>query len=104
MGFYEALWSLSMYGFFRIIDRVPRTAGIYALLLGAAYGPVRFAMDFLRSEATDGRIAGFTPGQWWSLVFFVVCVGLLIWRVRSGDMSPGTVVDQEDSEEEATAG
>jgi phosphatidylglycerol:prolipoprotein diacylglycerol transferase len=104
MGFYEALWSLSMYGVFRILDRVPRTAGIYALLLGAAYGPVRFAMDFLRSEATDGRIGGFTPGQWWSLVFFVVCVGLLIWRVRSGDMSPGTVVDQEDSEVDVTGG
>lgn len=83
MGFYEALWSLGMFGVFWVMDRVPRTPGIYPLLLGAAYGPVRFAMDFLRPASTDDRYLGFTPGQYWSAIFFVVCVGLIVRQLRS---------------------
>src|SRR5690606_10806890 len=71
MGFCEALWSLGMFGVCWVLDRVPRRAGFYPLLLGAAYGPARFLMDFLRPETTDGRFLGFTPGQYWSVIFFV---------------------------------
>jgi len=85
MGLYEALWSLGMYLVFRFMDRVPRTVGLYAPLLGAAYAPVRFAMDFLRPETTDARYLGFTPAQYWSVVFFGVAVWILVKRLRSDD-------------------
>jgi phosphatidylglycerol:prolipoprotein diacylglycerol transferase len=85
MGFYEALWSLGMYGVYRFMDRVPRTPGIYAMLLGAAYGPVRFFMDFLRPESTDVRYLGLTPAQYWAAIFFLVCSGLVVWQVRKNE-------------------
>lgn len=85
MGFYEALWSLGMYLVFRFMDRIPRTPGIYALLLGAAYGPARFAMDFLRPESTDVRYLGLTPGQYWSAIFFFACVALIVRQVRKNE-------------------
>jgi len=88
MGMYEGLWSLGMYFVFRVMDRVPRTPALYALLLGAAYGPVRFAMDFLRPESTDVRYLGYTPAQYWAVVFFVVCVGLIVSVVRKQKTPP----------------
>lgn len=85
MGLYEALWSLTMFGVFKAMDRAPQVVGLYAPLLGAVYGPVRFGMDFLRPESTDARYLGFTPGQYWAALFTVACAGLLVQRLRSGD-------------------
>jgi phosphatidylglycerol:prolipoprotein diacylglycerol transferase len=85
MGLYEALWSVSMFGLFLLLDRVPRVSGLYVCLLGAFYGPVRFCMDFLRPESTDVRYAGYTPGQYWSVVLTLLAVGFLVKRLRSGD-------------------
>jgi phosphatidylglycerol---prolipoprotein diacylglyceryl transferase len=105
LGLYEGLWSLSMFGLFMLLDRVPRTPGIYPLLLGALYGPVRIAMDFFRPESTDARYAGFTPAQYWAAIFTVVAVGFLVMRLRSGD--PPFVVEKgpdAESEPDAQAG
>jgi phosphatidylglycerol:prolipoprotein diacylglycerol transferase len=85
LGLYEALWSLMMFGLFKAMDRVPRIPGIYPLILGTVYGPVRFGMDYLRPLSTDVRYLGFTPGQYWSTIFFLVCVYFLVMRLRSGD-------------------
>lgn len=89
MGLYEALWSLTMFGILSLMDRRAWKPGTLVLTFGLAYGPVRFAMDFLRPEYSDARYAGFTPGQYWAAVFTVVCVGALIWRVRSTDAPVG---------------
>lgn len=83
MGLYEALWSLGMFGVFKWMDRAPRLVGLYAPLLGVAYGPVRFAMDFLRPVSTDARYLGFTPGQYWAAIFTVACIALLVHRIRT---------------------
>lgn len=83
MGFYEALWSLGMFGVFWVLDRVPRKPGIYPALLGVTYGPARFAMDFLRPETTDARYFGFTPAQYWSVVFFLISLYFLFRFLRS---------------------
>jgi phosphatidylglycerol:prolipoprotein diacylglycerol transferase len=91
MGLYEALWSLMMFGLFKLMDRRPWKPGTFVLTLGLAYGPVRFAMDFLRPEATDARYLGFTPGQYWAAVFTLVCVGALVMRVRSADEPLGPI-------------
>ncbi len=85
LGLYEALWSLAMYGLFKLMDRRPRIPGIYPLLLGLVYGPVRFAMDYLRPESTDVRYLGYTPGQYWSVVFTLVCLAFLWKRWKSQD-------------------
>jgi phosphatidylglycerol:prolipoprotein diacylglycerol transferase len=84
MGFYEALWSLGMFGVFWLIDRVPRKAGLFGALLGMSYGPARFAMDFLRPETTDDRYFGFTPAQYWSVIFFVFCTWMFVKLMRTG--------------------
>ena len=64
MGFYEALWSIAVFGLFLLLDRVPRRPGFYVTLLGVLYAPTRFAMDFLRPESTDVRYFSLTPAQW----------------------------------------
>ena len=84
MGLYEALWSLSVFGLFTFMDRT-RTfvPGLYVVLLGTLYGPVRFAMDFLRPESTDPTYGGFTPGQYWAALLTVVGIAFLVQRMRS---------------------
>lgn len=86
MGLYESLFSLTMFGFLQVFDRIRAWApGVQVLLLGVAYAPVRFAMDFLRPETTDNRwLLGLTPAQYWAVLFFVVSVVFLVQRVRSG--------------------
>lgn len=86
MGLYEALWSLSVFLLFTGMDRwrtfVP---GLYVVLIGTLYGPVRFGMDFLRPESTDPTYGGFTPGQYWAGVLTVIGVAFLVQRLRSSD-------------------
>ncbi len=85
MGLYEALFALCVFFLFLWLDRKPRVLGFYPLALGALYGPVRFYFDGFRPEATDVRYLGLTPGQYWSLGFFLFCSAMLIRRYRSGD-------------------
>lgn len=89
MGLYEGLWSLSMFGFFGLLDRRRLVPGVLTLTLGAVYGPVRFAMDFLRPVSTDARYAGLTPAQYWALVLSALCVWFAVRRIRSGDTPIG---------------
>lgn len=94
MGLYEALWSLSVFGLFLLLDRRPRKPGFFVCLLGLLYGPARFAMDFLRPESSDARwfadtAVAMTPGQFWSLAFTVVSAWGLVTRLRSADAPVG---------------
>lgn len=95
MGFYEALWSLSVFGLFLLLERIrPWKPGVFVTLLGVLYAPTRFAMDFLRPESTDNRwfadtALAMTPGQFWSLVFFAVSLWGLVMRLRSADAPYG---------------
>jgi len=91
MGFYEAQWSLAMFGLFWILDRVPRKAGLYGILLGVSYGPARFMGDFLRPETTDDRYLGFTPAQYWSVILFLGCTWLFIRWMRTAEEPYWTV-------------
>lgn len=103
MGFYEALWSLSVFFLFVLLDRWPRRPGFYVTLLGVLYAPVRFFMDYLRPTTTDVRYLtdlihpagvdpryyGLTPGQMWSIVFLVVSAYGLWKRVQTTDRPVG---------------
>ena len=92
MGLYEALFSLAMFFLLMLMDRKAWVPGMQALLLGAAYAPVRFAMDFLRPETTDNRLMGFTPAQYWSVIFLLV-IGYVIYK-RMGSTDDKTMPDR----------
>lgn len=61
-------------------------AGTYTIVAALVYGPLRFALDFLRAEegvTADVRHGGLTFAQYWSLA--VVALGLaLLAYVRRG--------------------
>ena len=83
MGLYEALWSLSMFGLFQLMDRRAWKPGVMVLLLGTLYAPARFAMDFLRPVSSDPRYASLTPAQWLAAVLFVVCAFAVYRRMQA---------------------
>jgi phosphatidylglycerol:prolipoprotein diacylglycerol transferase len=93
-GLYEALWSLATFGSFYWLDQKPRVPGFYPLALGISYAPARILLDGMRPEDSDLRYFGYTPAQYCSAVFFVVCAVWLYQRMRSGDAPvwapPGT--------------
>ena len=89
LGLYEGLWSLAVFALFVALDRVPRRAGTYALLLGLLYAPVRFVMDGFRPEVTDARYLGMTPAQYGAALLFVLCaIGVAARRDRAGPSAP----------------
>ena len=78
LGLYEVLWSVPVACFFWWRSRRPSPTGLYLALIPMLYGPVRFALDFLRADSIDGgdiRYGDLTPGQYLSLVLTAVgCV------------------------------
>ena len=104
MGLYEALFSLTMFFVFKGMDAFRSwVPGVQVLILGAAYAPVRFAMDFLRPDSTDNRLLGFTPAQYWSAIFMIAVIGFIVVRSRSGD-APLEPVKPSEAEPEKKAG
>ncbi|MEN0061727.1 MAG: prolipoprotein diacylglyceryl transferase family protein [Myxococcota bacterium] len=101
-GLYEALWSLGMLGVLTWLDRRPTIPGTLTLTYGLTYGPVRFMTDFLRPEYSDPRVFGFTPAQWWSSVFTMVCLAALYWRLQSDEEPLVPIEDQPKSKSEDT--
>lgn len=89
LGLYESLWSLTMFGVLSLMDLRSWKPGTLVLTYGLTYGPLRFAMDFLRPEVTDARYFGFTPGQYGSALLTIVCIAALVMRMRSSDAPVG---------------
>lgn len=48
LGFYEFLWWIVIVAVVLVLDRKPRTKGIYTVVVPLMYAPVRFLFDFLR--------------------------------------------------------
>jgi phosphatidylglycerol:prolipoprotein diacylglycerol transferase len=85
LGLEEALWALGMTILFFILARKKQPLGLYVGLLSLLYGPVRFALDFLRATdvaGADPRYGGLTPAQWLSTLVFVAGAALLVWTYR----------------------
>lgn len=81
LGLYEALWALPVAALFFWRSQRPAAAGLYLALVPLLYGPVRFALDFLRATPIDGgdvRYCGLTPGQYFSLL--VTGIGFALWQ------------------------
>ena len=84
MGFYEALYAISLFGLLKWLDRKPRFDGMFTMILIFTYAPLRFVMDFLRPEAFNARYLGLTPAQWGCAVFMLVGIyGMFYLRNRA---------------------
>lgn len=79
LGLYEALFSLGLLGLFVVLDRKPRFPGFYLGWMVLLYGPVRFAMDFLRYE-DERRYLGLTPAQYGAALLIPVGLWILLSR------------------------
>jgi phosphatidylglycerol:prolipoprotein diacylglycerol transferase len=99
MGLYEALWALGLFAIFAIVGQKPHVPGFFVCWLGIAYGPVRFAMDFLRPASTDTKYLGLTPAQYLSLLMAAACAALLVQRMRSGEPAWPTDAERRDAVE-----
>jgi phosphatidylglycerol:prolipoprotein diacylglycerol transferase len=82
LGLYEALYFLLFLAplFWLVGRKARRNPGFYIGLLCLLYGPIRFAMDYLR--IVDVRYMGLTPGQYGSIA--LSCVGAyFLWKSRA---------------------
>jgi phosphatidylglycerol:prolipoprotein diacylglycerol transferase len=88
LGFYEMWLMLALFVGMTILARRGRPAdGRAVAFFAVLYGPVRFFLDSLRVH--DPSYAGLTPGQWFSIAFFLI--GLWLWRRSAVDLgsAPG---------------
>jgi len=76
LGLLELLFTIAIAALFLLLDRKRRPAGFYLATFFTLYGPVRFAMDMLRTE--DARYLGWTPGMYASVAATLVGVASLL--------------------------
>ena len=82
LGLYEVIWSGLVVLLFVGIRNVKKPIGFHPVALMLLYAPVRFMLDYLRVEdadMADTRFASLTPGQYSSLIFFVIAIGLMAY-------------------------
>lgn len=94
LGLYEVIWSLGAIALFSYLGRKPRKRGFFLALLPLTYAPVRFFLDYLRETPEHGgdvRYWGLTPGQYCSVLFFLVGVALAVYVARSPE--PALMLD-----------
>ena len=78
-AFYDAIWSLCIFGILLLLERKPRKRGMLFLTWAGLYAAGRIATDFLR---VDKRwILGLTGSQITSVLALALC-GYLILRYR----------------------
>lgn len=80
LGVLEFMYVSGVAVVFAMLGSKPRQTGFYFGLFFALYGPVRFAMDTLR--VSEARYAGWTPGQYLSILATLIGLGVLAWVVQ----------------------
>jgi phosphatidylglycerol---prolipoprotein diacylglyceryl transferase len=87
LGFYEFLFTaLILLPTILILHRLKAKPGSYSAAVLILYTPVRFFLDFLRLNASqngDVRYLGLTPGQYGSMILFVLGVIIAIKLSRT---------------------
>jgi len=66
---------------FLALNRRPWPRGFWIGAFFAAYGPIRFGLDFLRTD--DARYVGLTPAQWLMTAASIGGIALLVWSLRT---------------------
>jgi len=90
LGFYEVIWSATVFSMFLLLGRKPRKPGFYVGLLPVLYAPIRFGLDFLRATPEDGgdiRYFGLTPGHY-AAVLLGLIGSYVLWRATLGPGYP----------------
>ncbi len=93
LGLIELLFTVVVAAAFALTWRRKLTAGAYVAAVALSYGPVRFAMDFLRirdTESADPRYGALTPAQWacLALVAFGLVMVVVVRRIRASGKDP----------------
>lgn len=86
LGLLELLVTLAIAALFLLLDRKRRPAGFYLATFFTLYGPVRFALDMLRTE--DARYLGWTPGMYGSVAATLLGVTFLVALRRFARIAP----------------
>jgi phosphatidylglycerol:prolipoprotein diacylglycerol transferase len=85
LGLLELMFTIVLATLFALTWRKRLPTGTYLVAAALSYGPVRFAMDYLRiadTESADPRYGGLTPAQWCCLALIGVGVALYFLVVR----------------------
>ena len=80
LGLLEFFYVSAMGGLFAWLGRKPQVDGFFVGLFFLLYGPVRFMMDSLR--IAEARYAGWTPGQYLSVVAALAGAAVLVLALR----------------------
>ena len=91
LGLDEALFAGVLAGSFALLSLRPRPVGMYGAIACLFYGPVRFALDFLRVHdvpGADPRYAGLTPAQYGAVAVTLAGVWLLLRVLRAAPETP----------------
>ncbi len=87
LGLLLGAFDFLLFAVFIALSRKPRADGFYFALFMLVYGPVRFALDFLR--AVDVRYFGLTPAQYGSLLLCAAGLFVMLKRVKTTS-APGS--------------
>lgn len=93
LGLYEVIWAVAAFTLFKVMQhrKVDVPTGFYAGLLPVLYAPVRFFLDYLRTEPEQGgdvRYFGLTPGHYSALVLLAIGVAIMVWSYKHKDIVP----------------
>jgi phosphatidylglycerol:prolipoprotein diacylglycerol transferase len=80
LGLLELLYTIPIALLFAWLVRSARPTGFYLGLFLTLYGPVRFAMDMLRTG--DARYLGWTPGQYVALAATAIGLWIFVGALR----------------------
>jgi phosphatidylglycerol:prolipoprotein diacylglycerol transferase len=83
LGLYDSLAGLIIFLIFLILRRKEWRLGFYVAFFAAAYGTIRFFLDFLRAAdivGTDPRYFGLTLAQYLSMALFAAGIYLFYKR------------------------
>ncbi len=82
LGLLELMFTVILAVAFALTWRKKLLTGTYVAATALTYGPVRFAMDFLRirdEEGSDPRYGSFTPAQWCCIALTVFGLVLIAY-------------------------
>jgi len=80
LGLYEFLYLIPLTGALYALRRFRPFEDFHLVFVLLLYTPVRFALDYLR--VGERRYFGLTPGQYLSLLFFILAIYMLFHRLR----------------------
>ncbi len=84
LGLLEMVLMIPVMVLYWRLGRQDRPGWFFMGLFFTLYAPIRFAMDYLRTDPTYGQL---TPAQWGMVGLFAFGVGLLLWS-RGRDFTP----------------